>query len=95
MGEGATKVLGMFAILLAGNLFACGLMGWDKNLARRQQGRVPERTLFLVALLGGSLGVWAGMYLFRHKTRHLSFTYGVPAIIILQIGIISFLARLK
>lgn len=67
------------------NLFGLLVMWWDKLRAGRQGARrVPERTLFLVALCGGSLGCWAGMYLFRHKTQHPTFTVGIPLIIALQ-----------
>ncbi len=68
----------LWIILAAANLggfFACG---WDKLSAKRGWRRIRERTLFLWAGLGGGLGVWAGMYCFRHKTRHLSFVVGVP-----------------
>lgn len=73
------------------------VMGLDKGIARKNgarsaQGkatrrRVPERTLFLIAALGGSLGVLAGMYLFRHKTKHKSFVFGVPLILAAQIAL--------
>ena len=55
--------------LIAVNLLGIALMGIDKQKARKRKWRIPERTLFLCALLGGSAGAWAGMYLFRHKTR--------------------------
>ncbi len=67
------------------NLIGLCAMGWDKRRARRQQRRVPERTLFMIALLGGSVGSWAGMYLFCHKTKHLSFVIGIPAILAVQL----------
>ena len=63
------------------------LMHWDKQKARRHQWRIPEATLMTVAALGGSLGSLAGMQLFRHKTKHLKFTIGVPLCLILQIGL--------
>ena len=64
-------------------LFA--MMGIDKALAKRGAWRVPEKTLFLLALLGGAMGGIIGMYFFRHKTRHLKFTLGIPAILALQL----------
>ena len=67
------------------NLTGFALMGIDKRKAVKGAFRIPEATLFIVALIGGSLGSIAGMYAFRHKTRHLSFVYGMPAILILQI----------
>jgi uncharacterized membrane protein YsdA (DUF1294 family) len=57
----------------------------DKNRAKKKLWRVPEAVLFILALLGGSLGIWAGMYLGRHKTRHLKFVVGIPLILIMQI----------
>lgn len=75
------------------NLIAFALMGIDKNRARKHAWRIPEKTLFGSALLGGSIGAILGMQLFRHKTKHLSFQIGMPAILVLQlvIGIFVFL----
>ena len=61
------------------------LMLADKRKARRGAWRIPEATLIGAAALGGSIGVLAGMYLVRHKTRHLKFTLGVPFILIVQL----------
>jgi len=63
-------------------------MGIDKQKAKAGARRIPEKTLFLIALLGGSIGVLVGMYLFRHKTLHKSFTFGIPAIIVIQMIIL-------
>lgn len=63
------------------------LMGIDKWKARRERWRVPEKTFFLVALLGGTLGAILGMYAFHHKTRHWYFKWGLPAILIAQIAL--------
>lgn len=68
------------------NLAAFAAMGVDKRRAKRGAWRIPERTLFLLALFGGSIGAIAGMWLFRHKTRHWYFVVGMPAILILQIA---------
>ena len=67
------------------NLAAFLLMGIDKFRARRELWRIPEKVLFGSALLGGSVGAIAGMFFFRHKTRHLSFRLGLPVILLLQI----------
>ena len=67
------------------NLLAFALMGIDKRRAVRHSWRIPEKTLFLSAILGGSIGAIAGMQLFRHKTKHWYFSYGMPAIFILQV----------
>ncbi len=71
--------------LILMNLIGLFLMGLDKSKAKRHAWRIPERTLFLASLLGGSIGTWAGMYLFRHKTKHWYFVMGMPAILVVQI----------
>lgn len=73
------------------NLAAFVLFGIDKWKARRNLWRVREASLFGIALLGGSLGAWAGMKLFRHKTQHKLFVYGIPIIIVVQIAAAYFL----
>ena len=73
--------------LLLINAIAFVLMLADKQKARKNRWRIPERTLIGSALLGGSLGALLGMYTFRHKTKHLKFTLGVPAILIAQIAL--------
>lgn len=67
------------------NALGFALMLLDKHKARNHLWRVPERSLLTVAALGGSAGTLAGMYLARHKTKHLKFTVGVPVILALQI----------
>ena len=71
--------------LLVINLFGFSLMGMDKSRAKKHRWRIPERALFIVSLLGGSIGSWAGMYAFRHKTKHWYFVVGMPAILVIQI----------
>lgn len=71
--------------LLLINALAFALMLADKQKARRNRWRIPERNLILSAAFGGSIGALAGMYLLRHKTRHPKFTLGIPAILIAQI----------
>lgn len=71
--------------LLVINLMGFLLMGTDKQRAKKQQYRISEKTLFLVALLGGSLGTTAGMHLFRHKTKHWYFRIGMPTIFLLHL----------
>ena len=63
------------------------LFGGDKRRARRGAWRVPEKTFFLVAVLGGSPGAILGMRLFHHKTRHWYFKWGLPAILIAQLAL--------
>lgn len=81
--------------LIALNLLGLVLMGIDKAKAIRHAWRIPEKALFIIAVLGGSLGAWAGMYLFHHKTRHWYFVIGMPLILALQIIIgVFFLGKL-
>lgn len=72
--------------LLAINLAAFCAMGLDKWRARRDKWRIPEKNLFLLVLLGGSVGGILGMTAFRHKTKHWYFRFGFPAILVLQIA---------
>ena len=74
--------------LIVINLVGFVLMGIDKYKAKKRAWRIPESTLFVVALIGGSLGTTIAMYLFRHKTRHWYFLYGMPAILLLQIAVV-------
>ena len=71
--------------LLVWNFVAFALMGVDKAKARQGRWRIPEKTLFLSAILGGSVGAMLGMSLFRHKTQHRSFRLGMPLILALQV----------
>ena len=77
--------------LLIVTIIAFCLMGIDKMQAKKKKWRIPEKTLFLSAVLGGSIGANAGMQVFRHKTKHMSFVIGMPAILILQIALGIFL----
>lgn len=70
--------------LAAVNVAGLLVMRFDKRRAASQGRRVPEEDLFALAAIGGSVGVWLGMYLFRHKTLHRSFVVGIPAIFALQ-----------
>lgn len=81
----------LLAYLAVVNVVGVAQMGWDKFQAKRSGWRVPEKTLLGTAVIGGSLGVYAGMRLFRHKTRHPQFSYGVPIIIILQIAVVAYM----
>ena len=85
-------LLSMFlGYLLLINAIGFLLMLVDKRKARKNLWRIPEATLFLSAALGGSIGALAGMYTFRHKTKHLKFVLGIPAILITQIGVLAWL----
>jgi len=79
--------------LIVINIIGFFIMGIDKRKAIRHAYRIPEATLFLIALIGGSIGSILGMHLFRHKTKHWYFVYGMPAILILQILIVFLLLK--
>ena len=86
------KVLLVWLVLA--NLAAFALMGMDKHRARNNRWRVAERTLFLPVIFGGGLGGVLGMKVFRHKTRHWYFNYGFPALLVLWLVLIGWLAWL-
>ena len=72
--------------LLAVNVLTFIVYGVDKWKARRGHWRVPEATLMGLAALGGSVGAWLAMQLFRHKTQKKKFRYGVPVLFVLQVA---------
>lgn len=76
------------------NLLGVYLMWTDKRRAKNHMWRVPEKVLFGCSLLGGSIGTWAGMYLFRHKTRHWYFVVGMPLILLCQTALAIYGMRL-
>lgn len=80
--------------LLAMNIVGFLSMGIDKYKAKKRAFRIPEATLFTIAIIGGSIGSILGMFTFRHKTRHWYFLYGLPAILILQLVLAFFLFQL-
>lgn len=65
-------------------------MGMDKYKARHHLYRIPEKNLFFIAILGGSIGSYMGMHLFRHKTKHKSFVLGIPLIFVLEASLSIF-----
>lgn len=69
------------------NVLALLIMGSDKRRAIKDGWRIPEKTLFLLSLIGGSLGSLIGMYLFHHKTRHWYFVIGMPLILVAHIAL--------
>lgn len=69
-------------------------MGADKYKAVHDKWRIPEKTFFIIALIGGCPGAWAGMYIFRHKTKHWYFVIGMPAILAAQIAACVYLKTL-
>lgn len=75
--------------LLIVNAAGFVLMLVDKFKAKKKLWRIPEATLISVAAIGGSIGALAGMYAFRHKTKHPKFTIGIPVILVLQIAAVA------
>ncbi|CAM4197496.1 DUF1294 domain-containing protein [Saccharibacillus endophyticus] len=80
-------VLVLAGWLLVLNIIAYAVMASDKRRAKRSKRRVPERTLFTWAAVGGALGIWIAMRSKRHKTQHNSFRFGVPALLLLNIAV--------
>lgn len=76
--------------LIVMNVIGFFIMGIDKWKAKRNSWRIPEKTLFLVTLLGGGIGTNIGMYYFRHKTKKMEFIIGFPTITILEIVLIIY-----
>lgn len=73
------------------NAVAFIMYGIDKYRARNAKWRIPEATLLMLAVVGGSVGAWLGMKAWHHKTRHMKFRYGVPVILLLQIVVATLL----
>ena len=70
------------------SLLAFLFFGWDKGMAKRGRRRIPEGTLWAAALLGGGIGGWLGMRLFRHKTKKGRFSTGIPLLALAQAGLL-------
>ena len=77
------------------NVIGFLLMFIDKKKAEHGAWRIPEKTLFLATLLGGGIGTISGMYIFRHKTKKLKFTIGLPVILILEVVLIIYLISIQ
>lgn len=71
-------------------MFGFIMMYVDKAKARKHRWRIKERTLLLIAVLGGSVGLYMGMKTFRHKTKNAKFKYGIPFIIFVQVLVLLF-----
>ena len=77
------KAILLYLLIINASAFLLMLM--DKRKSKKNLWRIPEKALLGVALIGGSIGAYAGMQIFRHKTKHLKFTVGIPVIIALQL----------
>ena len=81
-----TWLIIVIVYLVIVNLTALGMFAADKNKAQNNKWRIPEKALFLISIIGGSIGAIGGMYIFRHKTKHWYFVVGMPLILILQVA---------
>jgi len=72
------------------NLCGIYVMWADKRKAKKGAWRIPEKVLFLVALLGGAFGTTYGMHQFRHKTKHWYFKYGMPLILVAECALLLY-----
>ena len=86
-----TVTIIILGLLLVLNLFSFFLMRHDKQCARKNQRRVPEKMLFLSAILFGGFGGTLGMFVFRHKTQHWYFRVFFPLLMVLQFGLLGYL----
>ena len=84
---GSTWIYVLAGYLVLVNVIAFAVYGADKRRAQKDRWRVPERTLFLLAIIGGSIGALLGMRVFHHKTKHWYFRVFIPLILLLQIAI--------
>lgn len=81
----------VFSYLIFINLIGFLMMWLDKRKAMKRKRRISEKSIWLLTLIGGSIGIYLAMYFYRHKTKHKQFVLGVPFIIILQLGFILYL----
>ncbi len=84
------KVGTILAVYIIMNLIGLFVMKADKDRARKQQYRISENTLWLIALLGGAVGTTVGMQRYRHKTKHLSFKFGFPILAVAEIILLGY-----
>ncbi|MFC4388261.1 DUF1294 domain-containing protein [Gracilibacillus marinus] len=80
----------MWIYLLCMNVIGFFVMSVDKRKARKQQWRIPEQRIWLVAVIGGALGCTLGMYMFRHKTKHTIFVFGLPFLSIVHCSLLIY-----
>ena len=86
-------VFWIIGYIVAVNIVAFLMMGIDKSRAKKHAWRISEVSLFFVALIGGSIGSNLGMQVFRHKTKHWYFKWGMPLILLIQIGLVIFVLK--
>lgn len=83
----------LLVIICGMSLVLFAAMGTDKALAKRGAWRIPEKTLFALAVFGGALGGIVGMYMFRHKTKHTTFKVGMPLMLAVNIAAVIYLIK--
>ncbi|MFP7493353.1 DUF1294 domain-containing protein [Terribacillus saccharophilus] len=76
--------------LLVVNILLYAWMGIDKQRAKAHEWRISERRLWITAIIGGALGGWLGMQMFRHKTKHNAFVFGFPCLVVMHVLLILF-----
>ena len=87
------EILGVYVFLI--NLSGFAIIGYDKKMSKVKGWRISEKQIFLVALIGGAIGVYLGMMNFRHKTRHRLMVYGVMLLILLNLVVFYFLVNIS
>lgn len=85
------QITSVIVYLIFINIVALILMKKDKQYAKEEKYRIKERTLLITAIAGGSLGIYYGMYKYKHKTMHKKFTVLVPIIMLIQFSYLSYL----
>lgn len=90
---GVSMERAIFIYITVMSILGFALMGVDKHKAQRHKWRISERSIFVVGLLGGGLGVLLGMSLFHHKTKHLKFTLGIPLVVLVNILLFVYLLQ--
>lgn len=83
----------LIAYVLIVSIIGFIVMGVDKGKARKHLWRISERTMFLIALVGGAAGILSGMIFFRHKTKHMSFVLGIPVLVLANFWAVQFLLK--
>lgn len=78
----------LLSFIIGVNVITFVVYGIDKLKAKKGKWRVPETTLLLLAIIGGSVGAWCGVKVWHHKTMHAKFKYGIPLIMAVQVGLL-------
>ena len=84
-------IINFLLIYLIWNVIVMAIYGLDKLFAKKDMRRIPEKKLFILAALLGAAGAWAGMRVFRHKTKHASFVYGIPLLALVNLAAVFFI----